>query len=334
MTCALALAPGCSDDAAAPGEGDAGGVVDPAQNAQDAGGAQGDGGAADASTGDGAKTPSCAGKTGASGDRAITITSGGRERTFDLHVPATYDPAKRTPLVFVFHGYTMDAKGIADATKFAAAADARGMLVAFPEGTSGGFNGGSCCGAAASNKVDDLGFARDMIAKVDAEYCVDDKRVFSTGFSNGGYFSYLLACEASGTFAAVASVAGVIGVDPSTCKPKRPVPLLHIHGTGDLVVPFNGGGIGASRSVATSVDTFKATNGCAAGDGAVVHDKDDVTCRSWAPCAGGSDVRLCSVSGGGHQWPGGAALPYGGSPSPNLDASAAIADFFVAHPMP
>ena len=290
--------------------------------------------ALDGSPPDGASPTTCAGKTGAAGTRTVKIMSGGIERSFDLHVPANYDPSKRTPVVLLFHGYTMTAASIAKATHFSETADKRGLIVAYPDGTGGGFNAGDCCGTASSNKVDDLGFTRDLLGKIEGEYCVDEKRVFSTGFSNGGFFSYRLACELADKIAAVASVSGTIGIDPATCKPKRPVSLLHIHGTGDGVVPYLGGGIGNNRSVATSVNTFKTNNACATGDGKVVLTKGDVECKSWAPCTGGTDVELCAVAAGGHQWPGGDLLPYGGAPSTNLVASEAIADFFAAHPMP
>jgi polyhydroxybutyrate depolymerase len=287
----------------------------------------------DSSSPDGTSPTTCAGKTGAAGTRTVKIMSGGIERSFDLHVPANYDPTKRTPLVLVFHGYTMSASSIATATHFSETADKRGMIVAYPDGTGGGFNAGDCCGTASSNKVDDLGFTRDLLGKLEAEYCVDEKRVFSTGFSNGGFFSYRLACELADKIAAIAPVSGVFGVDPATCKPKRPVPVLHIHGTGDAVVPYLGGGVALSRSVATSVAAFRTNNACAT-DGKVVFTKGDVECTSWAPCTAGADVELCEVAAGGHQWPGGDLLPYGGVPSTNLIASDAIADFFAAHPMP
>lgn len=269
----------------------------------------------------------CVGKTGMAGTRSVTITSGGQSRSFDLHVPATYDAKKRTPLVFVFHGYTMTADGIAVASKFASVADAHGMIVAFPSGLNNAFNGGDCCGNA-----DDVGFARDMITSIGGEYCVDAKRVFSTGLSNGGYLSYRLACELSDRIAAIASVAGVLLTHP--CAPKRPVPVLHIHGTADVLVPYNGGGAASTPAASDSVDVFKTNNKCAAGAGKVVYEKGDVACTSWAPCAANADVQLCTVTNGGHQWPGGELLPYGGSPSPNLIASEAMANFFEAHPMP
>jgi polyhydroxybutyrate depolymerase len=66
----------------------------------------------------------------------------------------------------------------------------------------------------------------------------------------------------------------------------------------------------------------------------VVFTKGDVSCTKWSGCTAGADVELCTVTGGGHQWPGGDQLPYGPKLSLNLDTSAAVADFFAAHPMP
>ena len=56
-------------------------------------------------------------------------------------------------------------------------------------------NAGSCCGSAVSQGVDDVGFVNAMIDAVDAAYCVDPKRVYAAGFSNGGMLSNRLACE-------------------------------------------------------------------------------------------------------------------------------------------
>jgi polyhydroxybutyrate depolymerase len=278
----------------------------------------------------------CKGKAGLAGDKNVELQSGGIDRVFDVHVPAKYDASKPAPLVFLFHGYTMSAKAIADATHFAEAADARGFILVVPEGTGSqkSFNAGACCGTAPANGVDDVAFTKDMLASVSADFCVDSKLVFATGFSNGGMLSYRLACELSGTIAAAAAVAGTISIDTGSCKPARPVPMMHVHGTSDLVVAYNGGGLGGNESVVKRVATLRTANGCPNGNGADVYTKDDVSCTEWGPCNAASHVRLCKVTGGGHQWPGGESLPYGGSPSPNLDATNAIADFFEKHPMP
>jgi polyhydroxybutyrate depolymerase len=331
----LALAAACGGDSSESAPGVEAGVTTPEIEGGaapvEAGAATPDGAAPDATV----STPApCKGKAGLAGDKTVTLTSGGKDRTFDLHVPPSYDATKRTPLVFLFHGYTMTAEEIATASHFAAVADKRGMIVAFPQGIGNGFNAGDCCGSAQSSKVDDVGFTRDMIANLDAAYCVDDKRTFATGFSNGGFLSYLLACELSDKIAAVAPVAGGLRVDEANCTPKRPVPLLHVHGTGDVVVPFLGGGLGLAKPVSASIDAFKAKNTCAAGAGQNVYTNGGASCTTWGPCAAGADVELCTIAGGGHQWPGGDTLPYGGIASPDLDTSQVIADFFAAHPMP
>jgi polyhydroxybutyrate depolymerase len=313
---------------AGPGSGNESGSSDP-----DGGGGPGSGDGAAGSDGS-PIAASCSGKTGKVGDRTVMITVDGKQRSFDLHVPPGYDATKATPLVFLFHGYTMTPAQIESATHFAATADARGLIVAFPTGIGQSFNAGDCCGQAVTDMVDDVSFTRAMITSIGGEYCVDAKRTFSAGFSNGGFFSYYLACELSDQIAAVAAVSGGLRIDASACKPKRPVPLLHVHGTNDVVVPFNGGGLGNAKPVSTSVDAFKTIDGCPAGAGTVVYTKDDVSCTSWGPCMAKSDVELCTVTGGGHQWPGGDELPYGPALSTNLDTSKTVADFFLAHPMP
>ena len=311
-----------------PGPGNEGGLTDPDGNPIMGMGPDG-------STTDGAVTaPTCSGKTGAVGDKTVMLMVDGKQRTFDLHVPAGYDATKGTPLVFLFHGYTMTAAQIAMATHFAATADARGLIVAFPTGIGESFNAGDCCGQAVSDPDDDVAFTRAMITSIGGEYCVDPKRTYSAGFSNGGFFSYYLACELSDMIAAVAAVSGGLRIDASACKPKRPVPLLHVHGTNDALVPFDGGGLGNAKPVSASIDAFKTLNGCAAGAGTVVYTKDDVSCTSWGGCTAGADVELCTVTGGGHQWPGGDQLPYGPTLSANLDTSKTVADFFLAHAMP
>jgi polyhydroxybutyrate depolymerase len=320
-------AAGGGEGGVGPDPGSEGGATDPDGNPTTSTDGAGTDAAVDTS-------PTCTGRTGAVGDKTVMLTVDGKQRTFDLHVPASYVATKRTPLVFLFHGYTMTAAQIASATHFAATADARGLIVAFPTGIGESFNAGDCCGQAIADPDDDVAFTRSMITSIGGDYCVDAKRTFSAGFSNGGFFSYYLACELADKIAAVAPVSGGLRIEVSACKPARPVPLFAVHGTNDVVVPFNGGGLGNAKPVSTSIDAFKTLNGCAAGAGTVVFTKDDVSCTKWSGCTAGADVELCTVTGGGHQWPGGDQLPYGPNLSANLDTSSTIADFFLAHPMP
>jgi polyhydroxybutyrate depolymerase len=284
-------------------------------------------------------------RPGATGDSELKLAGAdGKERLVMLHVPGSYAPTKGVPLVLSFHGYGGNADQMRAQTGFDAEADKRGFIVAYVQGTGlaqKGFNAGDCCGAPAwTSDTDDIGLAREIVKKLATDYCVDPKRVHNAGFSNGGFMSYRLVCEAADLFASVASVSGVLGVPPEECKPARPVPLIHIHGTNDKTVSYEGGGAAGGlgslvgikfRSVADSVGNFKTAFACGEGPKEIAKEVEDTKCEEWSGCQGGAKLELCTVEAGGHQWPGGKPTPVGGKTS-TFGATKAILDFFDAHP--
>jgi polyhydroxybutyrate depolymerase len=285
----------------------------------------------------------CSGRTGVAGDHAITIASAGGTRTITVHVPPTYDPAERTMLVLNFHGFGSAGYQEVILTRMNAAADRRNFVVAYPDGVAAGWNAGDCCGVAWTDSVDDVRFVKELVARLEADYCIDPSRVFATGMSNGGFLTHRLGCAMADTFAAIAPVAGVLGIDPAACHPSRPVPVLDFHGTADPIVPFGGGtpvspiNFGSAfpihfRSVADTITAWRAIDGCT-GDGDGIYARGDTYCRAWTHCAGGSDVTLCTIDGGGHTWPGGVPIPIGKT-STDISATDTMLDFFDAHPMP
>lgn len=285
-------------------------------------------------------TQACApARKGLAGDRTVTLNVGGRERTFELHVPKTHDGTKGTMLLLNFHGYMMDGPGMRTVTKLDEYADLSGFIVAYPNGLGRSFNAGDCCGEAwKSNGANDVEFARAVVAHLSSEYCVDPALVYASGFSNGGFLSHRLACEASDVFAAIASVSGVMGIRPVDCLPSRPVPVMQIHGTSDMVIPYDGGhpfvplGPVAFRSVEETLSTWRTRNSCL-GSAETTYEKGDVKCQRWGTCKRDTHVELCTVAEGGHQWPGGNAIGGGGYLSRDVSASAAMLKFFAAHPM-
>lgn len=280
----------------------------------------------------------CAGKVGAAGDSTLNLTSGGLSRDSQLHVPASYDPARGAMLVLNYHGFSSNAAEQVLLTGMNAAADANDFIVAYPDGLGSGWNSGDCCSELQPPNVDDVQFTRDLLARIESQYCVDPKRVYATGFSNGGFMAHLLACELSGVFAAVAPVSGVLGVPPTSCLPARPVPVLDLHGTADPVVPYDGGPALkllppiVFRSVPTTVTFWRSANGCL-GAPRVDFAQGDASCVRWGDCAAGADVELCTLTGDGHQWPGSSVVVPGlGSDSTSLDATSFIVRWFLAHP--
>lgn len=283
----------------------------------------------------------CSGKQGSSGERVISLTSGGLLRTALLHVPKGYDPAKGTMLVMNFHGFSSAGWQEALLTNMSRASDQRGFILVYPEGVVTSWNAGDCCGTAWLDAVDDLAFVEALLDRLEADYCIDPRRVYATGMSNGGFMSHRIGCALSDRFAAIAPVAGVLGVTPADCHPTRAVPIIDTHGTSDPLVPYGGGtpilptlgqGI-VFRSVAETMKFWRMNNGCSAVE-AVIYQHGDATCVSYPECRDGADTVLCTIDGGGHTWPGGLPVPGLGKTSSSLDATNTMLDFFEAHPMP
>jgi polyhydroxybutyrate depolymerase len=281
-------------------------------------------------------------KGGAKGDRILALTSKGLPRTSLLHVPQGYAPSTGAMLVLSFHGFAMDAPTQQLISRMNKASDAKGFVVAYPQGVVRSWNAGDCCGTAWTDSVDDVAFVDDLLAKIEAEYCIDPKRVYATGFSNGGFLSHRLGCERANVFAAIAPVAGVMGMDPKRCNPSRPMPVIDFHGSSDPVVPYNGGmpflpvidlGVVDFRSVGDTLAAWKQKNACL-GSPQTIYAKGDATCTRVDGCAQGADVVHCRIDGGGHTWPGGVPIPLAGKTSTDISATDTMIGFFEAHPMP
>lgn len=283
----------------------------------------------------------CSGKSGNPGNRTLSLQSSGLNRVSVLHVPASYDPTEGTPLVLNFHGFTSDGWQQQILTRMDATSEARGFIVAYPSGIAASWNAGQCCGTAWLDAVDDIQLVKDLIAKVSEEYCIDPKRIYATGMSNGGFIAHRIGCELADTIAAIAPVAGVLGVAPGACNPSRPMPVLHFHGTSDPLVPYGGGypvlkldmaGTLNFRSVKDTVQTWRNLNGCI-GEPEILYAKADAICERWSDCSPGAEVTLCTIDRGGHTWPGGVPIPMGKTSS-SISATETMADFFEVHRLP
>lgn len=284
----------------------------------------------------------CAGKAGfPPGTSEQRVDVGGRSRSFRVHVPPRYDARSATPVVIVLHGGGGSARHVEErGADMDPIADREGFVVVYPQGTGllATWNGGLCCGRAANDDVDDVGFVAKLLDRLDEDTCVDPKRVYATGISNGALMSHRLACELSDRIAAIAPIAGTIGV--ASCAPRRPVPVLAIHGSRDAHVPPQGGrGCGPSGasfvSLASTMDGWRTRNRCTGSE--PLPARGDGACVEYTGCA--AATVLCTIEGGGHSWPGGAPkhafadCPADGPQSTTFPASEVVWAFFRDNPM-
>ena len=242
--------------------------------------------------GDGSSTCPRAGDPGP-GDHTLALDYGGLSRSYIVHVPPGYDPSAPTPVVFNFHGFTSNASQEVFFSNMNPTADAHGFLVVYPDGYASSWNAGSCCGDAASEGVDDVGFIRALVDEVASLLCIDRDRVYASGMSNGGFLSYRLACEAADVFAGFAPVAGGIGI--TGCSPSRPVSLIAYHGTADSYVPYAFG--------ESSLHDYADLAGCTGDPVRTMYGTS--YCDVYEACDGGVRVGLCTLDGMDHCWPGG-----------------------------
>ncbi|MBL8837899.1 MAG: polyhydroxybutyrate depolymerase [Alphaproteobacteria bacterium] len=283
-------------------------------------------------------------------DQLRSLPHGGIERSYVVHLPAAPPAEGPLALVVVLHGGGGNADNIARQSGFNAESDRHGFIVAYPNGTDRRrpllnargrpglltWNAGLCCGFAMENRIDDVGFVRAMIAELGGAYPIDRRRIFAAGMSNGGMMAYRLACEASDLFAAVGVVAGALTV--RACTPAAPVSLIHIHGAADENVPI-GGGVGRRSPTRTSYPALTASiaawvdaNRCTQPP-RQTRAPSGVQTLEYLDCRGGSAITLHVIAGGGHSWPGGQRLLATlDAPSAALAATAAIWQFFAAHP--
>ena len=276
------------------------------------------------------------------GDHTRTLEIDGQTRSYLVHLPPSYDEATPMPVVLVFHGAGMNARVMQGWSGINAKSDSAGFVAVYPNGTGAGpfltFNSGGVELEVIKNRPDDVAFVARLLDDLATVVTVDPRRVYATGMSNGAMMCYRLAAELSERIAAVAPVAGTMAATDAT--PKRPVPLLHFHGTEDRLVPYDGLDQRVSKfvtlkSVEDTIATWIQHNRCT--DQPLVEQLPDIAddgtsvTRKTYRGENGAEVVLVIVHGGGHTWPG-RRPPLGmGRTSRDICATALIWEFFRRH---
>jgi polyhydroxybutyrate depolymerase len=262
------------------------------------------------------QTSGC-GKPFVPGESVAEIETAGGSRSYRLHVPASYDPRRAVSVVLNFHGYAQTAEQQEGYSRLVPLSDAKGFVLVTPEG-SGSPQGWAISGVYDDNGIDDVAFVADLVSHLSDSLCLDSRRIYATGHSNGAEMASQLACYLPGLIAAAAPVSGAVFQD---CQGVG-VPILAFQGTEDWNVPYDDSAEGVAQWV--------SHNGCPS-DPVVSAPAEGVELRSWK-CTGG-DVGFYVIEGAGHVWPGGDQSLGGVGPATDaVNASEVMWEFFRTHP--
>jgi polyhydroxybutyrate depolymerase len=239
------------------------------------------------------------------------------------------------PVLFALHGYGATATSLRNYSQIHLLGDSVGFITVYPEAYNHRWNSGIGDNSSwPTPNVDDVGFISRIIDSLISRYAIDTQRVYSCGHSNGGFMSIKLAAQLSNRMAAAASVSGVLTNSTAAgYSARHPVSLLMIHGTADLVVPFDGGVTGW-HSVGETLDFWIAKNNFfLPPDTVAVPDRDPndqstVAQYTYRSSTNSSKVELLKVIGGGHTWPGAPPSPKFGATNNDINANDEIWDFF------
>lgn len=293
--------------------------------------------------------PACAYGQG-TGLRSETLEHGGVTRHYHVHLPPAFKNSKSHPLVLALHGGggrgdRFDASTHGTIT---AAADKRGFVVIFPEAINKHWN----IDKTEALKAKDVDFLSKLIDKAQSDYGIDDKRVYATGISAGGFMAVILAQRLAHKIAAVAPVTAQLDLASRGKTPQHPISVMIINGTKDPVVPYHGGdvklfGRGASRgkilSTDETIEQFRVHNRCSSTASVTalanthLFDGSRAEVKKYSGGTNGTEVVLVKVIGGGHTWPGGKQYLGKSLIGPvcrDFKASELIFDFFLRHRRP
>jgi polyhydroxybutyrate depolymerase len=271
------------------------------------GSASGGATAATGGSGGGSATTAGCGKTtwpmtnDQSGSTPYTLPINGMDREYYVNVPAAYNASQPARVVFAWHWRGGNARNITGGGGFGGAyyglktqiADA--IFIAAEGLSENGQTGWANTGG------QDITFLKGMLDWLDANYCIDKTRIFSTGFSYGGIMSDTIACQMGSTFRAIGPIAGSFFGGGRSCL-EQPVAGILIHGSADTTLEISGG--------AAARDYLIETNHCTT----TTQASDPSPCVTYDGCDAGYPVVWCEHTGG-HNVP--------------SFASAAIGKFFL-----
>lgn len=238
-----------------------------------------------------------------------TISVNGTTRSYKLYVPAGFNAQTESPdMIIIMHGLGGTNADMVPAG-FNNIADTARVIVVYPQAMNNnwgmaGWNNGTLLGSTA----DDIGFMHELINKGLTDFNVNPARVYATGFSMGSIMSHHMACVMNQRIAAIGAMSGTMPTsDISSCVPTYKTPVIHLHGTADGTVPYDGSALPSLSLVPQTIDFWRGVHGCdASADSTRIPDTgtDTITIDRFVydNCNPAASLELWRLNGAGHDY--------------------------------
>ncbi len=264
-----------------------------------------------------------------------TMFFDGNNREYIIYVPAIYDGSEAYPLMFSFHGGGGTSNDFININDMRSVADTAGFIAVYPQAAVDPNDGSNAWLHKAPTSHDDVFFIEAIIDTLSNDYFIDNNRVYACGYSEGGIFSYELACRLNNRIAAISSVSGSMMVDAfrdsyynlGFCSPVHPTAILLIPGTNDINPHSTYTGFQPYYMSADEITTYWSNYNNADTNPIIsqlpninTSDGSTVEHRVWENGDNCLRVEELKVNGGEHDWPG----TFGNM---DIDATSEIWDF-------
>lgn len=235
-----------------------------------------------------------------------SITVNGIKREYRLSVPIS-EAGVKLPVLMAFHGGMSRDYPFPQQKEFDNLNDGN-LIMVYPLSEILPPNEGEWQLNTNETYRQDIEFVEALIEEISSLYCVDINRFYATGYSLGSMFSYELACHMNDQFAAIASHAGTMPLEPNSCLMKNKIPIMHLHGTSDFIISYDRkwdwklwyGSVGTMMDVPTLINFWSNKYDCQnitkKQIESVVHIVND-------SCDGNVRVEHYKLKGSGHEWP-------------------------------
>ena len=237
----------------------------------------------------------------------------GVERLFRLSVPNS-DAGTELAVIIAFHGGGGAEEDFDQQNQFDQLGEQEKFIMAYAiaEDDRTPAEGDWFLNTAATSR-DDNDFSESIIEELSKAYCIDDDRLYAIGYSLGSMYTYEIACQLNHRFAAVASFAGTMPVNPETCNLAGSIAVMHIHGKLDYIIDYDEDwdwkdgemeGVGTMSNIPGMIDYWGQKANCQnENTHAHLFDGDEVEHIVHSDCDGDVRIEHYGMEAQEHSWP-------------------------------